>query len=68
VTSEPHPFFVLLCEGFLELHPKIVRRLWGRLYPSEVMDLVVQAEFTEQHSSGPEGIALLAQRLYTNLE
>jgi hypothetical protein len=62
MTTEPHPFFVLLCEKFLELHPNIVRRLWGKLYPGEVQALIVQAEFSSC-ATGPEGIVLLAQRI-----
>jgi hypothetical protein len=62
VNTEPHPFFVLLCEKFLELHPSMIRRLWGRLYPSEVEGLIVQAAFSSC-STGPEAIVSLAQRM-----
>jgi hypothetical protein len=66
VTSEPHPFFVLLCVQFLELDPRIVKRLWQKLYPSEVQPLIVQAEFTSR-STGPEGVLFLAARLSPQL-
>jgi hypothetical protein len=62
MSGEVHPFFSLLCERFLQLHPSMTRRIWGRLYPSEVHTLIVQAEFSER-SPSPEGISLLAQRI-----
>jgi hypothetical protein len=66
MNTEPHEFFQLLCGRFLGLDPKLIRRLWGKLYPGEANLLAIQADYA-QRSTGPEGVALLAQRLSPQL-
>jgi hypothetical protein len=61
-SIQVHPFFSILCEKFLYLDPKMTKRLWAKLYPSEVTGLILQAEFYCRAAS-PEGIELLARRL-----
>jgi hypothetical protein len=62
MTGEVHPFFKLFAEIYLELHPSMVRRLWGRLYPSETANLAAQAAFSAC-PNGPDSIVRLAQTL-----
>jgi hypothetical protein len=61
-STQVHPFFQILLGKFIGLDDKMIRKLWGRLYPSELSNLIVQADFV-QRSSGPDGIAQLAKRV-----
>jgi hypothetical protein len=65
-TSTPHPFFVTLLGRFIGIDDKMIRRLWAKLYPSEVQPLIIQADFVGR-SSGPDGVEMLAQRLSPQL-
>jgi hypothetical protein len=62
VTTEVHEFFEFLCRQYLELEPKLIKRLWSVLYPGEVSSLIVQAELASRWKS-PGGIVRLAGRI-----
>ena len=66
MTSEPHPFFVVLLERVLKLDAKITKRLWATLYPTELHGLILQADFV-WGSTGSQGVELLAKRLSPQL-